>query len=51
MRWQHSDQFFEEVITDTSKTYNLPGASDVTFTVAQLNRITGAGPETTVTIP
>lgn len=51
VRWQHSDQFFEEVITDTSKTYNLPGASDVTFTVAQLNRLTGAGPETTVTIP
>lgn len=51
VRWQHSDQFFEEVITDTSKTYTLPGASDVTFTVAQLNRLTGAGPETTVMIP
>lgn len=51
VRWQHSDQFFEEVITDTSKTYNLPGASDVTFTVAQINRLTGAGPEITVTIP
>lgn len=51
VRWQHSDQFFEEVITATSKTYTLPGASDVTFTVAQLNRLTGAGPETTVMIP
>ena len=51
VRWQHGDQFFEEVITTTSKTYNLPGASDVTFTVAQINRITGAGPETTVTVP
>ena len=51
VRWQHGDQFFEEVITTTSATYNLPGASDVTFTVAQLNRLTGAGPTTSVTVP
>lgn len=49
VRYQYSDQFFEEVITDTSKTYNLPGASDVEFTVFQLNRLTGAGPGVSVT--
>jgi hypothetical protein len=49
VRYQYADQFFEEVITETSKTYNLPGASDVEFTVFQLNRLTGAGPGVSVT--
>lgn len=49
VRYQYADQFFEEVITSTSKTYNLPGASDVEFTVFQLNRLTGAGPGVSVT--
>lgn len=49
VRYQYGDQFFEEVITDNSKTYNLPGASDVEFTVFQLNRLTGAGPGVSVT--
>lgn len=51
VRWQYADQFFEEVITTETVTYNIPGASDIDFTVAQLNRFTGPGVLTTVNIP
>ena len=39
------------VVTTESHTFTLPGASDITFSVAQLNQFTGAGPVQTVTIP
>jgi hypothetical protein len=39
------------VVTDETHTFNLPGASDITFSVAQLNQFTGAGPAQSVTIP
>lgn len=39
------------VVTSETHTFTLPGASDVTFSVAQLNQYTGAGPAETVTVP
>lgn len=39
------------VVTTETHTFTLPGASDITFSVAQLNQYTGAGPAQTVTIP
>lgn len=39
------------VVTDETHTFTIPGASDITFSVAQLNQYTGAGPAQTVTVP
>lgn len=39
------------VVNTETHTFNLPGASDITFSVAQLNQYTGAGPDETVHIP
>jgi hypothetical protein len=39
------------VVMTESHTFNLPGASNITFSVAQLNQYTGAGPAETVTVP
>lgn len=39
------------VVNTETHTFNLPGASDITFSVAQLNQYTGAGPAETVHIP
>jgi hypothetical protein len=49
--WQFGDQLHEEVVTTESITFTIPGASDIEFSVAQINRFTGPGPETTVHIP
>jgi hypothetical protein len=48
--WQHSDQFHEEVVTTESITFSLPGASDIDFSVSQINQFSGPGPATTVNI-
>lgn len=49
--WSYGgDTHTETVLTETA-TFNLPGASDITFSVSQLNLYTGAGPAETVTIP
>lgn len=39
------------VVNTETHTFNLPGASDITFSVAQLNQYTGAGPAETVHVP
>lgn len=39
------------VVTAETHTFTLPGASGITFSVAQLNQFTGAGPAQTVTVP
>lgn len=39
------------VVTTETHIFTLPGASDITFSVAQINQYTGAGPAKTVTIP
>lgn len=49
--YTHSGGSGSVVVTDETHTFNLPGASDITFSVAQLNQYTGAGPAQTVTIP
>lgn len=49
--WQYSGQVHQEIVSGTSITYTLPGASDIDFTVTPLNRITGNGPTSTVHIP
>lgn len=49
--YSHSGGSGSVVVTTESHTFTLPGASDITFSVAQLNQYTGAGPAQTVTIP
>lgn len=46
--YEHAGGSGEVTVTDPAHTFTLPGATDVDFTVAQINRITGRGPETTV---
>jgi hypothetical protein len=51
VEWSHSGGSGQEDMTDETVTINLPGASDVTFSVSQVNQFTGEGPATTVEIP
>lgn len=46
--YEHAGGSGEVTVTDPAHTFTLPGATDVDFTVAQINRLTGRGPETTV---
>lgn len=49
--YSHSGGSGSVVVMAESHTFNLPGASNITFSVAQLNQYTGAGPAETVTVP
>lgn len=49
--YSHAGGSDSVVVTTETHTFSLPGATDVTFSVAQLNQFTGAGPAQTVTIP
>lgn len=49
--WSYGGNTHTETVLTETATFNLPGASDVTFSVAQLNLYTGPGPAETVTIP
>ena len=49
--WSYGGDTHTETVLTETVTFNLPGASDITFSVAQLNLYTGAGPAQTVTIP
>jgi hypothetical protein len=49
--YSHSGGNGSVVVMTETHTFTLPGASDVTFSVAQLNQFTGAGPAETVTSP
>lgn len=49
--WQFGDQIGEQVTQTESLSVTVIGASNITFRVSQLNRLTGAGPETTMVIP
>lgn len=49
--YSHSGGSGSVAVITESHTFNLPGASDITFSVAQLNQFTGAGPAETVTVP
>lgn len=49
--WSYGGNTHTETVLTETATFNLPGASDVTFSVSQLNLYTGAGPAQTVTIP
>lgn len=51
VRYDHSGGSGSVTVLTESHTFNLPGASDITFSVAQLNQFTGAGPAQSVTIP
>lgn len=46
--YEYSGGSGEVTVTDPTHSFTLPGATDVDFTVAQINRLTGRGPETTV---
>lgn len=46
--YEHSGGSGSVTVTNPTHTFTLPGATDVDFTVAQLNRLTGRGPEITV---
>ena len=49
--WTHSGGSGSQDVTTEAVTLTLPGATDVAISVAQINRLTGAGPATTVTAP
>lgn len=49
--YDHAGGSGSVVVNSETHTFNLPGASDITFTVAQLNQFTGAGPAQSVVIP
>lgn len=49
--WSYGGNSHSEVVTGEFITFTLPGASDITFSVSQLNQYTGAGPAETVHIP
>lgn len=49
--WSYGGNTHTETVLTESVTFNLPGASDITFSVAQINLYTGAGPAETVEIP
>ena len=51
MSWSYGVNIHTETVLTETVTFTLPGATDVTFSVAQLNLYTGAGPAQTVNIP
>lgn len=49
--YEYSGVSNQQVVTTETTTFNLPGASDIDFSVAQVNRLTSNGPNVTVNIP
>lgn len=49
--WSDGVNSHSEIVTTETVTFNIPGASGVTFSVAQVNQFSGAGPAETVHIP
>lgn len=49
--WSYGGNSHTETVLTETVTFTLPGATDVTFSVSQLNLYTGAGPAQTVNIP
>jgi len=49
--YSHSGGSGSVTVQTETHTFTLPGASNITFSVAQLNQYTGAGPAQSVTIP
>lgn len=51
VEWRYSGTVHAEVTTVENITFTIPGASDIDFTVTQLNRLTDGGTPSTVNIP
>lgn len=49
--WSYGDQTGAQIVLTETATFNIPGASDITFSVSQVNLYTGPGPAQTVNIP